>query len=131
LNAFAIQSSRTRTLGTFPSSRAGDYSDVKVVSPYGEIVWNNLGRLDDNEMKSLMIGVVNRCDRFLVGLFLSARGEAVIEALKEKDPVPKWNDHEPGSQLAALVSAHRASHNALRVRRPRAVAARKLGRISQ
>ena len=50
--------------GTFPSSRAGDYPDVKVVSPYGEIAWNDLGRLDDNEMKSLMIDVVNRCDRF-------------------------------------------------------------------
>src|SRR6266404_9748741 len=25
--------------GTVPSSKAGDYSDVKVVSPYGEIPW--------------------------------------------------------------------------------------------
>jgi hypothetical protein len=80
--------------GTFPGSQTGDYADVKVVSPFGEIAWNDLGRLSDDEMKVLMIDVVNRCDRFLAGIFGSARGEAVIEALKERDPVPKWNDPE-------------------------------------
>jgi len=35
--------------------------------------------------------------QILVGLFMSARGEAVIEALKEKDSVPKWNDPEPAA----------------------------------
>jgi hypothetical protein len=33
--------------GTFPSSEVGDYSDVKVVSPFGEIEWNRLSRLSD------------------------------------------------------------------------------------
>src|SRR5438093_9756136 len=37
--------------GTFPSSKTGDYTDVKVVSPYGEIAWNQLGRISDEEMK--------------------------------------------------------------------------------
>jgi hypothetical protein len=78
--------------GTIPSSRAGDFSDVKVVSPLGEIAWDDFGRLSDDEMKALMIDVVNRCDRFLAGLFVSVRGEAVIDALKERDPVPKWHD---------------------------------------
>jgi hypothetical protein len=45
---------------TFPSSKAGDYSDVKVVSPYGEIGWERLSRLSE-EMKALMIDVVNHC----------------------------------------------------------------------
>ena len=31
--------------GIFPSSQSGDYSDVKVVTPYGEIPWR-LGILD-------------------------------------------------------------------------------------
>src|SRR6266852_2869526 len=31
--------------GIFPSSQTGDYTDVKVVSPYGEIAWNRLGRI--------------------------------------------------------------------------------------
>jgi len=27
--------------GIFPGSETGDYSDVKVVTPYGEIPWSN------------------------------------------------------------------------------------------
>lgn len=51
--------------GTFPSSRTGDYSDVKIVSPYGEIPWTNLSRLSDEEMKALMIEVTNKVFTFL------------------------------------------------------------------
>ena len=32
--------------GTTPSSKAGDYSDVKVVTPYGEIPWQQLSRIN-------------------------------------------------------------------------------------
>jgi hypothetical protein len=42
----------------------------------------------------LMIDVVNRCDTFLFDLFASARGEALFETIKERDPVPKWYDPE-------------------------------------
>jgi len=43
--------------GMTPSSEIGDYSDVKVVSPYREIEWNRLSRLDDDEMRSLMLSI--------------------------------------------------------------------------
>ncbi len=46
--------------GIFPDSKTGDYSDVKVVSPYGEIPWNQLGRISDEEMKKLMKEIVNK-----------------------------------------------------------------------
>jgi hypothetical protein len=46
--------------GIFPSSQAGDYSDAKVVTPYGEIPWNNMSRISDDEMKVLMKEVVNK-----------------------------------------------------------------------
>jgi len=46
--------------GTFPSSQAGDFSDVKVVTPYGEIPWARLSRISVAEMKVLMIDVVDR-----------------------------------------------------------------------
>jgi hypothetical protein len=78
--------------GTVPSSRSADYSDVKVVTPYGEIPWNDLSRLSDKEMKALMIDAVNRSYRFLSELFDSPYGDAVIEALKSGDPLPEWND---------------------------------------
>jgi hypothetical protein len=47
--------------GKYPSSKTGDHSDVKVVSPFGEIPWKELPRLSDEEMKILMIDAVNQC----------------------------------------------------------------------
>jgi hypothetical protein len=39
--------------GKYPSSKTGDYSDVKVVSPFGEIPRTELSRLSDEKMKIL------------------------------------------------------------------------------
>lgn len=36
--------------GKTPSSTTGDYSDIKVVSPSGEIPWNELSRINQTEM---------------------------------------------------------------------------------
>lgn len=80
--------------GVFPDSSTGDYSDVKVVSPFGEIEWPRLARFDDNEMRALMIDVVNCCDRFLKELLDPATGAAIIERLKAQDELPRWNDPE-------------------------------------
>jgi hypothetical protein len=33
--------------GKVPRSKTGDYSDVKVVTPYGEIAWNELSRISN------------------------------------------------------------------------------------
>lgn len=65
-----------------------------MISPYGEIPWNDLSRISDEEMKVLMVDVVNHCDRFLALLFTTSAGDAVIEELKMRDVVPKWNDPE-------------------------------------
>ncbi len=51
--------------GRFPRSRAGDYSDVRVVTPDGEIPWHDLSRISDDEMKALMIEVVDRVFTYL------------------------------------------------------------------
>ena len=51
--------------GTTPSSKTGDYSDVKVVTPYGEIPWGKVSRISDEEMKRLMKGIVNQIYMFL------------------------------------------------------------------
>ncbi len=47
--------------GTYPASQSGDYSDVKVVTPFGEIPWREVSRLSDDDMKLLMIDVTNHC----------------------------------------------------------------------
>ena len=55
--------------GISPSSASGDYSDVTVSSPYGAVPWPKVSRLNDDEMKRLMIDVVDRVYRFLHLLF--------------------------------------------------------------
>lgn len=78
--------------GIAPSSKAGDYSDVKVVSPFGEIPWTGVSRFNDDEMKTLMIDVVDHCYEFLSLLFASPQGNRLVALLKERDAVPRWNE---------------------------------------
>ena len=44
-------------VGTTPTSKTGDYKDVYVVTPYGTIPWNEVSRISDKEMRSLMLSV--------------------------------------------------------------------------
>lgn len=39
--------------GKYPTTLTGDYSDVKVVTPDGEIPWNGLSRISNKEMGDL------------------------------------------------------------------------------
>jgi hypothetical protein len=73
--------------GTFPDSATGDYTDVKVVSPYGEIPWNKASRISDEEMRSLMRQCVNRVYTYLLHLETS-RGFRIDRRwdLPELDP---------------------------------------------
>jgi len=80
--------------GIFPTSQSGNYTDVKVVSPYGEIPWQRLGRFSDDQMRTLMIDVVNHCYAFLIELFESQRGEQIVELLKVQDVQPRWKEPE-------------------------------------
>jgi hypothetical protein len=51
--------------GVVPRSAVGDFSDVTVVTPYGDIPWGNLSRISDPEMKALMTEIVDRVFTFL------------------------------------------------------------------
>jgi len=46
-----LRNSKLDDLHTGKSPPTGAYSDVEVVTPYGEIPWNNLSRLNNDEMK--------------------------------------------------------------------------------
>ena len=78
--------------GITPNSQTGDYRDVLVRSPYGEIPWPRLSRLSDQEMKALMIDVVNQTYRTLLVLFDDQRGGELIQMLARRDPLPRWNE---------------------------------------
>lgn len=77
--------------GKSPSTAVGDFSDVKVVSPFGEIPWSKVSRLSDDEMKVLMIEVTHRCYNLLSNL-IGANVEELIDYLQQYDPEPDWND---------------------------------------
>jgi hypothetical protein len=76
--------------GTFPSSKSGDCTDIKVVSPYGEIPWNRLGRISDEEMKRINKGAVDYVYNFL-GNLLYGNLWSVLEKLRDNDPLPYWD----------------------------------------
>jgi len=68
---YAIRNSELENLhsGTGPSSKKGDYSDVKVVSPYGEIPWNEVSKISDEEMRKLMLDIEDKLSRIIEGLY--------------------------------------------------------------
>jgi hypothetical protein len=81
-------------VGISPDSASGDFSDVHVSSPYGDIPRPKLSRLNDVEMKHLMIDVVSRTYRFVHTLFDADAGGELILRLAERDPLPRWNAPE-------------------------------------
>ena len=72
--------------GVTPNSQTGDYSDVFVQSPYGQIPWSRLSRLSDHEMKALMIDVVNKAYCAPRVLFDDRLGSEVIKDLNAARP---------------------------------------------
>jgi hypothetical protein len=53
--------------GKYPTSRTGDYTDVKVVDAEGrEIPWPEISHISDPEMRELMKQVVNRIYTFFL-----------------------------------------------------------------
>ena len=77
--------------GISPSSASGDFTDVTVSSPYGVIPWPKVSRLNDEEMKRLMIDVVDRAYRFIHTLFDESTGGQLLASLAERDPLPLWD----------------------------------------
>jgi hypothetical protein len=71
--------------GRGPSSRTGDFSDVKVVTPDEEIPWNRWSRLSDPEMRALMLDVEKGMGRSLAKLLQMDREERLDEFLIQLD----------------------------------------------
>lgn len=86
--------------GEGPSSKTGDFTDVKVVSPYGEIPWAELSRITDDEMRGMMIRAVNMVFTILWEMLDGPCGDNLLAALFNVNPLPDWNEPEivPGWQ---------------------------------
>ena len=83
--------------GIFPASESGDYADVKVVSPYGEIPWTNLSRISDAEMRELMIEITNKVFTYLMN----------IDALANVFTTRKWQIPQLDAGLVATANRYR------------------------
>jgi hypothetical protein len=71
------------------------------------------GKIGQEDMKDLMIDVVNRTYLFL-SVLDSKNGREVIGILKQSDMVPKWNDPEmPEEVLKNAKRAYDAMRQAL------------------
>jgi hypothetical protein len=51
-----------------------------------------VGYFSDEEMKALMIDVVNKTCRALTVLFDNRLGSELIKVLVQRDPLPQWNE---------------------------------------
>ena len=78
--------------GIAPDSKSGDYSDVVVSTPFGEIPWRKLSRFDDAEMKKLMIDVVQKSYEFIQDPFDDEKGGELFLQLAARDPLPRSED---------------------------------------
>ena len=78
--------------GVVPNTKTGDYSDVIVTTPFGEIPWRELSRFNDVEMKRLMTDVVNRTYLFIRRLFDEETGGDLLLRLGAGDLVPQWEN---------------------------------------
>jgi hypothetical protein len=73
-----------------------------LVSPYGEIAWNRMGRISDEEMRRLSEDIVNRFYTFL--LYLLTNGEP-----DRGMPLPKsWSPLHLEASIAAQWPEGRA-----------------------
>lgn len=88
--------------GISPSSKTGDYSDVKVISPYGEIEWNNLSRITDEEMKKLMKEVNSLVAQFLQALLTDDEDMLDLYKFGAISALKKWEDPSDGETARTL-----------------------------
>ena len=84
--------------GITPLTRSGDYSDVKIIDAEGrEIPWNEVSHIDQEEMKTLMIGVVNRIYTFLSRTLFSATEDKAFHQALDRAAAPwtrTWDEPE-------------------------------------
>jgi len=73
-------------------SKTGDFSDVKVVAPDREIPWNEVSRISQQEMKTLMKQVVSK----LYTVLMSLENEEAMDLVFRRghDYAHHWDDPE-------------------------------------
>ncbi len=90
--------------GVTPVTHAGDYSDVKVIDAEGrEIPWNQVSRINQDEMKALMTGVVNRIHTFLARTLFSATEDNAFHQALDRAAAPWTKAWDEPKYLAEFL----------------------------
>ncbi len=79
--------------GKEPESKTGDYSDVIVKTPTRDILWTELSRITQDEMKRLNKEVADKCLVFLK--LVLTEPNVLLEGLQQIDFVSNWDDPKP------------------------------------
>jgi hypothetical protein len=96
--------------GFTPVTRLGDYSDVKVIDAEGrEIPWNQVSRINQDEMKTLMTGVVNRIHTFLARTLFSATEDRAFHQALDRAAVSWTKAWDEPQYLADFLMPHSSS----------------------
>jgi hypothetical protein len=92
--------------GAFPQSKTGDYTDVKVVTPFGEIPWNELSRISDSEMKAFNKEVSNLIYTYLQSLLNPHFDKQIKEEFMKYANVfypDNWDEPHIDEQIIEMV----------------------------
>jgi hypothetical protein len=90
-----------------PATRSGDYSDVKVIDAEGrEIPWNQVSRINQEEMKTLISGVVNRIHTFLVRTLFSATEDKAFQQALDRAAAPWTKAWDEPQYLPDFLMPH-------------------------
>ena len=73
-------------------SKTGVFDDVKVVTPYGEIPWNEVSHISDEQMRTLMIKAVNTVYTMLAFPYLKFRAPE------------QWNEAVPDEDMMMVIA---------------------------
>lgn len=89
-------------------SLTGDFTDVKVVTPYGEIPWNEVSKISDKEMMAFNKEVVNNVYSFLHYLLHPEKKVFRNKFMEEMDKLypQNWDDPKLNESMKRLIENH-------------------------
>lgn len=65
--------------GKSPITKTGDFSDVKVIYPGGEIAWSELSKISDYEMRQLMLEIEGNINKIFNLFFVEHTNENLLD----------------------------------------------------
>ena len=100
--------------GVTPVTRTGDYSDVKVIDAEGrEIPWNHVSRINEDEMKTLITGIVNRIYTFLARTICSSTRDQAFEHALERSARPWTKTWDEAEYLPGFLMSPEEEHRSV------------------